>query len=806
MSAPEPRPLVPRPDPPPGLARMRRRVADRLDLRDALLAAMAEERAGTGPTLGSRLDVAGDPAVVTVAELWSRVADSVAAYTELTAGERYLGTAQDWTDLRRTTDLLGHRPAQRAASRGWVRFLTDAHASPLVPAGTRVQAPGTATEDAQTFETVADTALRADWADLTVTAVPQPTAPPGRALRVLADPGFATGDRVLLVAEVPVTYVTMPTVWWAWLQWLMVVTTGATAGRTVRGVVRVTKREDDLGAFLLTTDRDLDTLLAPAASTTYAAYRIRTTLTLAHRLEKLSYVTTAGAAAAATVTYTGEQSPVTATQLLVTDASAVTPGVGIVVWGASSAHVTTVKEVDTLSWSVAPGTKNQVGRITLTAGLPAGLVNENVQVALVDDRVVAQHYELPPLPAGAQRLRVHPRPAVVPERIAVHTSAGWELAPCSLDAEDTPSDTGGMLLVLGTPFTGTATAAEATANLVQVQHGTTSTGPLPLDGPTTVVAGPVTGDVSPSGEVTNSLSVRVGGVAFEEVGSLYGRGSGEQVFTARLAADGRLVLQFGDGVVGAAPRGDVTARWRVGGGLAGELDATRIDTLLGSVKGVRKVAGVGRTTGAADQEEPHRMRQAASARVRALDRAVSAADLADLAMTVPGTSHAAAWRGPGPVGCPCGRVGLHVASLRLTATGVRAPLPAELTSLSGYLDARRDTTVPLCVAPGVVSSVALTVTVAVDATRDRAVVRSAVEAALTDPAGPLAARPRAMGVPLDASDVMAVVHQVPGVLGVTALVVGHGLRVAFAGEASIGRTPAARYEVLGVGTVTVVVA
>jgi hypothetical protein len=63
-----------------------------------------------------------------------------------------------------------------------------------------------------------------------------------------------------------------------------------------------------------------------------------------------------------------------------------------------------------------------------------------------------------------------------------------------------------------------------------------------------------------------------------------------------------------------------------------------------------------------------------------------------------------------------------------------------------------------------------------------------------------------MGLPLDASDVMAVVHQVPGVQGVTALVVGVGLRAASAGEASIGRTPAARFEVLSVGTVTVDVA
>src|SRR5689334_661568 len=99
---PQPRDLIARPDPSPGLARLRRRIASRPELRDALLAALAEVAEPDGSTLGGRLDVAGDPTVVTLAELWSRVADSVSAYTELTAGERYLGTAQDWTDLRRT--------------------------------------------------------------------------------------------------------------------------------------------------------------------------------------------------------------------------------------------------------------------------------------------------------------------------------------------------------------------------------------------------------------------------------------------------------------------------------------------------------------------------------------------------------------------------------------------------------------------------------------------------------------------------------------------------------------------------------
>lgn len=828
MTPPGPRDLVPLPPPPPGLTRLRRRLADRHALRDALLAALAEAPEPSGDPLGGLLDVAGEPAVVTVAELWSRVADSVAAYTELTAGERYLGTAQDWTDLRRVTDLLGYRPSQRAAAHGWVRMSTDTGASPTVPAGTRVQAPGTPTRAAQTFEISTNTALRADWASLTVTAIPVPQPPPGNALRFLSDPGFAPPDRILLVAEQPKVYQAPPTLWWQWLPWIAeqvpaivsqqvinmvtvqersVQVVEAAPARQLRdrvaGTVTVRKRSTELGTYLITMDRPLGRLLAPAAGTTYAAYRIRASLTLAHRLEQISYLDS-GTAKTTPITYKSstDPAPVRATKILVVDASAASPGLSVVISNASGCMVTTIDAVSAMDWSVAPGTRRRVGVLTLHDPLPSPLRSNDIDITLVDSRILAQHHELPALSAGTTQLRIHPRPAVVPQRIAVATTAGWEMAACSPNANDRTIDTSGMLLALGTGFAGMADAAPATANLAPIQHGSTSTATLPLTGGTTIVTGPVTGDVDATGHVTDSLTVRVDGVHFDEIGSLYGHGGSDPVYGSRLAADGRLVLSFGDGVTGALPRGPVTATWRIGGGLDGEIDATLIDTLLGSVRGVRKVGGVGMTTGAADQEDPLRMRRAAAARIRALDRAVSLTDLADLALTVPGTSHATAWRGTGPAGCPCGGVGLHVASLRLTSTGVRPPLPAELLSLAGYLDARRDTTVGLCVCAGVSSALPVEVNVATDPRRDPAAVRAAVTTALTDPVGPLAPRPRELGVPLDHSDILTVVQPVTGVVGVSALTIGAGLGTPSSGEIALGRIPAARYELLSVGTVT----
>lgn len=802
MSEPQPRDLVPRPDPAPGQRRLRRRLADRNDLRDALLASLAQVAEPGGAPVGERLDVAGDPTVLLVAELWARVADSVAAYTELAAGERYLGTAQDWTDLRRTTDLLGHRPTQRVAAHGWIRCTTDTGAGPLVPAGTRVQAPGTATRPAQAFEVVADTQLLADWADLTVTAVPQPSSPPAASLRLLNDPGWRPSDRLLLVAEKPSVFVPQPTNWWDWLAWFYLYYYGVAATRSVVGTVGVSKRSDDLGAFLFTMDRSLSGLLAAAAGTTYAAYRVRATLQIARRLEKLSYVS-GGTASTADVSYPGEAAAIQADQLLVVDAAAASPGLGVAVWNSSGALVTTCSSVGSTDWSVAPGTKHRVGVIGLADALPPALQTSDIDVALVDDRVLAQHYELPPVPPGATRLRIHPRPVLVPERIAVLTTAGWELASCSVDGSDTATDVGGMLLALTSGFAGGAAAAPATANLVAIQHGTTKTGPLTIVGGTAIVPGPVAGDVDAAGSVTDSLVVRAGGVRLDEVPTLYARGPSEPVFSSKIAADGTLVLTFGDGEHGALPRGEVSARWRVGGGLAGEIDGPLIDTLLGSVRGVRKIAGVGPTTGAADQEDQLRMRQAAAARIRALDRAVSLGDLTDLALTVPGTSHSAAWRGAGPPGCACGGIGLHVAFLRATDLGARAPLAPELLSMAGYLDARRDTSVGLCVCAGVASALPVSVTVAVDPRRESTAVVAAVAAALTDRTGALAAAPRGLGVPLDDSDVVAVVQPVTGVVGVVTLAVTPGIRTPSAGESGIGRTPAERYELLSIGAVSV---
>jgi predicted phage baseplate assembly protein len=302
---------------------------------------------------------------------------------------------------------------------------------------------------------------------------------------------------------------------------------------------------------------------------------------------------------------------------------------------------------------------------------------------------------------------------------------------------------------------------------------------------------PVTYDLDEGGNTVPSLVLRVDGVHWDEVPSLYAAGPA-QVFAVRLEADGAVTAEFGDGEQGArlpTGRGNVTATYRVGGGADGEVESGAIDTLVGSVRGVKRVRGAGLTAGGADQDSEGRLRRLVPTRARAFGRAVSIEDLVDLSLSYPGTSHAAAWSGAGPPGCACGGSGLHLAFVRESSDGPRPPVDQEVRSLSSFLDARRDESVALCVCAGVVNRPPVSAVLATDPRRAAVSVAAAATAALAESDGPLAPDNRALGQPLDRSDVLAVLHAVVGVIGVVSL----GVQGA-TGE--LGRLGAARWELV----------
>ncbi len=816
--------------PVPGEVPLRRRVGEYHAFVRDLIARTESEPAG-GDVLGRDWDVEGDPLAFTLVGLWAYVAEIVAAYSELTAAEAYLSTASDWTDLRRIAGLVGYQPRPPVAAQGWVRVVVDKGADPTIAAGTRVQAPGTPQRAAQTFEVAQDTQLRSDWNELTATRVPVAVRPDGRRVRFLGDPGFRTGDHVLLVQENPVgAPCGDPPVaddswdlgdWLALLAWISCVSLrGAPA--TALAIATVVGREDELGTALVEFDRDLDGILSSDVAV-YAAYRVQETAGQAGRLSELLRVQ-GGAAENVHVTSDLYSLPVGAVDAaagtLILDATLETLSrdqtVAIVDWASSRCDVLPVAAHTPISWEVTPGTPTRASRLefdTTEAIATLSLAEGPLTAYVVDRRVLARHYEFPEVATGAtaSQLRLFPAPQASPARVAVRTTVSgtptWEVLACRDAAvQETVDDGAGLTTAVGLivdlvdgPPRGDLVQAQASANLALVRHGTTAHATLGSGDATqagqrfVIPDAPIAYDVDAAGSLVPTLALAVDGLSWAEAPSLYGVGAAE-VFVVRLDADGGQTVEFGDGEQGArlpTGRRSVTSSYRVGGGTAGEVESSAISSLLGSVRGVKKVEGAGPTSGGADQDDERDLRELVPGRARAFGRAVSIEDLVDLSRGYPGVTHAAAWTGSGPPGCACGGSGLHLAFLRAGPAGPRAPDANEIGALASFLDARRDATVPLCVCAAVLTDppVLIDVVLAVDSRRDVAEVLGATRATLVDPDGPLAALQRALGQPLDRSDVFAVLHRVDGVVGVTSLVVpGSG--------ADVERRPAARFELI----------
>jgi hypothetical protein len=192
------------------------------------------------------------------------------------------------------------------------------------------------------------------------------------------------------------------------------------------------------------------------------------------------------------------------------------------------------------------------------------------------------------------------------------------------------------------------------ANVIRATHGESRTEPLgggdasmPFqrfalkDKPLTYVQSSGT-----TGSAT-SLSVRVNGVLWHEVRSLYGHGPRERVYVVRLDDTGTASVEFGEGTTGARlPTGaqNVRATYRVGTGLDGQVGAGRLTTLLGAALGVKGVTNPLPATGADDPETGDGARENAPLTVRTFERIVSLEDAEDFAAAYAGVGKAQATR------------------------------------------------------------------------------------------------------------------------------------------------------------------
>ena len=149
---------------------------------------------------------------------------------------------------------------------------------------------------------------------------------------------------------------------------------------------------------------------------------------------------------------------------------------------------------------------------------------------------------------------------------------------------------------------------------------------------------------TPSGTLS-TLTVRVNGLQWQEAASLYGIDTRSQSYIVRIDDDAATNLVFGDGKNGARlPTGveNVTAAYRSGIGLGGEVGAGSLTLLMTRPLGVRGVTNPLPASGAESPENLSDARQNAPVTVLTLDRIVSLRDFENLARSFAGIGKAQA--------------------------------------------------------------------------------------------------------------------------------------------------------------------
>ena len=149
----------------------------------------------------------------------------------------------------------------------------------------------------------------------------------------------------------------------------------------------------------------------------------------------------------------------------------------------------------------------------------------------------------------------------------------------------------------------------------------------------------------------STLEIRVDDVQWSEVDTLYQQDHQLQGYIIRLTNDGTPIITFGDGKDGARlPTGEdnLTATYRSGIGLEGQVGAESLTLIKQRPLGIIEVTNPLPATGAASPEKLSQAREKAPSKIRTLDRIVSLQDFEDFARSFPGIGKAQAiplWNG-----------------------------------------------------------------------------------------------------------------------------------------------------------------
>jgi uncharacterized phage protein gp47/JayE/acylphosphatase len=253
----------------------------------------------------------------------------------------------------------------------------------------------------------------------------------------------------------------------------------------------------------------------------------------------------------------------------------------------------------------------------------------------------------------------------------------------------------------------------------------------------------------------DTLKLLVSNVYWTEVQELYGYTSTDRVFTTSVDSDG-LLVQLGDGATGArAPSGrsNIVARYRKGIGVAGNVAAATLTTLLDRPVGLKSATNPSAANGGTDAESRDQARSNAPNTVRTFGRIVSLEDFEDQARQFSGIAKARAtseWSGEDHVVC-------------LTVAGVDGAEIVDPTysDLVRDLNSRRDPNRAMRVRT--YSKVNIQVRAQIDVRSDRVPddVQAAAQAALT---AYFAFDALQFGQPIYLSGVYAALQAVEGVL------------------------------------------
>lgn len=300
------------------------------------------------------------------------------------------------------------------------------------------------------------------------------------------------------------------------------------------------------------------------------------------------------------------------------------------------------------------------------------------------------------------------------------------------------------------------------ANVVRASHGETVAGEVLGSGDGaakhqrfTLKKPPLT-HLSAVGGSESTLTVRVDGVAWEQVDTLYGFGGTARVYVVRIDNDANATVVFGDGKSGARlPTGqeNVTATYRSGVGSEGEVGAGTLTLLKTRPFGIRSVTNPLAASGANDPEQLDDARTNAPLTVLTLDRIVSLQDYEDYARAYPGIGKARAdaiWNGENEV------VHLTVAD----GDAVVSPLYERLLE---SIEAARDPLRPVVLDTFQPFVFFVTAKVLIDDAYLWDDVEAALHEALT---AAFSFEARAFGQPVTAAEVLQVMHGVDGVLAV----------------------------------------